>query len=620
MTKNKKDTVANIPRGVPKSGRVWKSVNNRSSSVISTKSLKSSWEKKMKIRQEKKNVKAFAAQLKDTKDKEKEKLRLRREENKKRREENSRKAEIVQVELRKLLRQRLKLKPNKIKVLSAKQSMYAFVNFRSEEDRNEALTTLSGYSWRNHKLRAKKANPMADPYVQKKNLRSEAVPTELELDDEPISTKLKNAVIPLWNIPYSEQIAQKEADMRKLLMKLGYEIEKVNPSFKKLFKSQREKNSGLCCQFLGLKPSPTTEGYRNKCEFTIGYQPTNEKSDNKLPTIGFRLSRYSAGSMAVVEPDECFNIDEKMKIITKTFQNYIRQSDKIPFCAETHVGYWRQLTVRTTKTKDIMAIIVMHPQTMSEEELDEEKKEIVKYFTVGEAKDCGITSLFLQLFTKRISGEEPPLYHLSGEKFIREKLFDLTFHISPEAFFQVNTLGAEILYTSVEEMLDLNANITLLDICCGTGTIGLTLAKKVGKVIGVELNSSAVKDAKQNAEINGIENTDFVCGKAEDTIYGLIKRASSEEIVAIVDPPRAGLNSRVVKVIRSSKFINKVVYVACNAVAAKSNFLEFCRTTSNNYKGDPFYPTKAVCVDMFPHTPHCELVLLLERKLESSCE
>ncbi|CAM1327604.1 TRMT2A (predicted) [Pycnogonum litorale] len=519
-------------------------------------------------------------------------------------------------EVKKLLTRRLKLKPNKIKVLSAKRSQYAFVNFRCEEDRCEAIKLISSFKYKGHELKAKNANPVADPYIQKRKFHGEDLNETKKTkcnddDDVPIDTRLKNAVIPLWNIPYDEQLVQKENDIKKFLSKLGYEIEKVNPGLRSRINSQRKSYNGSCCKFNGVKSSPVINGYRNKCEFTIGYG--SDEGSERSRTIGFRLSSYSAGSMMVCQPDECLNLDSLMKTVVKHFQDYVRASDKAPFCQNTHDGYWRQLTVRTTTKNDVMAVVVMHPQTLTEEELDKEKEKLTEYFFEGPGKTCGLTSLYLQLFSKRKSGEDPPLYYLKGEKFIQEALHDLKFNISPDAFFQVNTPAAEVLYSSIGDLVKLSPDTTLLDVCCGTGTIGLCLSKKVGKVIGVELNESAIGDAKQNARINGIENADFICGKAEDTIYGVIKRAPTDDIVTIVDPPRAGLHSRVIKVIRANRLLKKLVYVSCNPNAAKNNFLELCRTTSNNYKGEPFVPVEATAVDLFPHTPHCELVVLFER-------
>lgn len=122
---------------------------------------------------------------------------------------------------------------------------------------------------------------------------------------------------------------------------------------------------------------------------------------------------------------------------------------------------------------------------------------------------------------------------------------DLEFHISPQAFFQVNTAAAEILYSTIVENLPLNSpNSHVLDICCGTGTIGLCCAKAGAmKVTGIEMNGPAVEDAKENAQLNGVTNTTFICSKAEAVLGNMLRdHDQNSNLVAVVDPPRAGLH------------------------------------------------------------------------------
>lgn len=259
------------------------------------------------------------------------------------------------------------------------------------------------------------------------------------------------------------------------------------------------------------------------------------------------------------------------------------------------------------------------------------------------------------------------------EARIQDYVNNLRFCISPTAFFQVNTLAAEKLYSLAGDWAGLGPNTLLFDVCCGTGTIGLTLAHRVGMVVGIEMNASAVADANRNAEINGIKNCRFVCSKAENVMGSLLKEyltsktddqsdsgindsdvnkeetnASEdsskihhfENVVAIVDPPRVGLHPTVIKALRTHSRLRRLVYISCNPESLVANAIELCTPSAdNNEKGnknnggwrrmssaglarhraksmpasEPFQPVKAMAVDLFPHTPHCELVMLLER-------
>lgn len=520
-------------------------------------------------------------------------------------------------QLKKLLNNKLKLKCHKIKGYGNK-APFAFVTFRCEADRETALTKLKGFKWKGKVLNAKRANPSADPIV-KKQKQMEHQEEGLEVaakkqklaestDDMSVTDRMKQAVSPLWQVPYDQQLKKKEREMRHMMLALGKKLETAVGDCA-WFQDHKAKYNGLCCELLPIRSSPVTEGYRNKCEFSIG------TGSDGLPTVGFRLSRYVDGCVTVAEVDDCDIVPSEMKKVTKVFQQYIRESDKTPFDPKHNTGFWRQLTVRTTRNKDILVIVVMHPQSLSEDELKNIQEDLVKYFSDGPGSHCGVTSLYFQLFAKRESGKELVCNHLFGEKYIYESLMGMKFRISPDAFFQTNTAATEVLYSMVADFAAAESSTAALDVCCGTGTIGLTLAKSVSSVLGIEMVAGAIEDAKYNAEANGLQQVEFACGKAEDVIsrhLGPLSQ-SHNNIVAVVDPPRAGLHNKVIRTLRWCREIKRLVYVSCDPKGATTNFIDLCRLPSNQYNSDPFVPVKAVPVDLFPHTSHCELVIVFER-------
>ncbi|KAJ3036893.1 tRNA methyltransferase 2 [Rhizophlyctis rosea] len=161
------------------------------------------------------------------------------------------------------------------------------------------------------------------------------------------------------------------------------------------------------------------------------------------------------------------------------------------------------------------------------------------------------------------------------------------------------------------------SNVVLLDLCCGTGTIGLSMAGNVKKVVGIEMVQAAVTDAKANAKLNGIENVSFYVGKLEDRIWDVLHDhvRGEEEVVAVLDPPRMGVDKKVVQTIRECPGIHRVIFVACDAEKSLQNFVDLLRPTSNKFKLGPFRLVRAQPVDMFPHTEHTELVLEFEREV-----
>ncbi|NWT01954.1 TRM2A methyltransferase, partial [Mionectes macconnelli] len=513
------------------------------------------------------------------------------------------------------------LSPHKIKLFG--RQTFAFVTFKSEEERDKAVRVLQGAPWKGRGLSVRLAKPKADPMAQKRR-REEKEEEQQEQEearpgqpnrpeppgDEPPSKRIADVVTPLWNVPYEEQLAQKLRDCQQVLQKLTKEIGNNNRALLPWLFLQKQKFNKLCCPVEGVRASPLQTEYRNKCEFLIGIGVNQEDK-----TVGCRLGKYKGGTCAVVEPFDTVHIPAIAKKVVKAFQDFIRSTPYSVYSPETYDGHWKQLTVRTSRSGHVMAIAYFNPQKLSKEELADLKCSLAKYFTEGLGRSSGVTSLYFVEEGQRKSPnlEDLPLEHVAGDKYIYEELLGLKFRISPHAFFQVNTQAAEVLYAAIGDWAQLSPDSTVLDICCGTGTIGISLAKKVKKVIGIELCQEAVQDAKANAQINELNNIEFYCGKAEDVVPSLMNVLAPQNLVTIVDPPRAGLHSKVILAIRRAEHLKKLIYVSCNPRAAMNNFVDLCRAPSNRVKGASFRPVRAMAVDLFPQTRHCELLLCFER-------
>ncbi len=192
---------------------------------------------------------------------------------------------------------------------------------------------------------------------------------------------------------------------------------------------------------------------------------------------------------------------------------------------------------------------------------------------------------------------------LHGDGYITDVLCGKTFIISPQSFYQINPVQTQKLYEKAIELADLDGTQTVLDSYCGVGTIGICLCDKVKKVLAVESNEDAIKDARKNAKLNNITNVDFVCADAKDYIRSL-KDDNVNIDVAIVDPPRSGCSKEFLHCIIDMN-VKKIVYVSCN-VETQSRDLKLLK--SNGYKVMHIQP-----VDMFPHTNHVESIALLTK-------
>ncbi|MCR5299345.1 MAG: 23S rRNA (uracil(1939)-C(5))-methyltransferase RlmD [Erysipelotrichaceae bacterium] len=195
-----------------------------------------------------------------------------------------------------------------------------------------------------------------------------------------------------------------------------------------------------------------------------------------------------------------------------------------------------------------------------------------------------------------LAGGEKLLY---GRDYITDRIGDLTFRISLHSFYQINVRQTEKLYAKVRELADLKGDERILDLYCGIGTIGLSLARYAKSLTGVEIVPEAIENAKQNAKLNGIDNAEFICSDAKDNLSDYLK---GKDLV-IVDPPRKGLSSEVVAALAESG-IDRIIYVSCNP----ATLVRDLTLLSENYSFKKVYP-----FDLFPQTTHIETIVLLQK-------
>ncbi|CEG46341.1 23s rrna (uracil-5-)-methyltransferase [Plasmopara halstedii] len=374
-------------------------------------------------------------------------------------------------------------------------------------------------------------------------------------------------------------------------------------------------HNGLCCPMDSIHASPVTEGYRNKCEFSFGFDKNNK------PCVGFRLGLFREGSVVVSKPDECINVSKDMKAVCAVMQVILETSGVPVYDVHTKTGVWRVLTVRQSiNTEELMVIVQVNPAQKTLEERAAVKELIVKRLT-DEENSFRITSIYVQEYEGLSApSDNDSVEHVFGKTKLEEHLLGMRFSISPNAFFQVNTLGAEKLYTLVKQHANANEHTMLYDVCCGTGTIGICLSQGVGEIVGIETCKPATDDAEVNAELNNVKNVSFVNSKAEMVMKNLLQQKRGENkqqldrVVAIVDPPRAGLHHQVLRALRACAPVERIVYVSCNPTNSLiRDAVTLCGPNTKSIQGQAFKPVYAVPVDMFPHTPHCEMIIVFDR-------
>eukprot|EP00743_Colponemidia_sp_Colp-15_P003613 GILK01003896.1.p1 GENE.GILK01003896.1~~GILK01003896.1.p1 ORF type:complete len:631 (-),score=131.05 GILK01003896.1:2114-3955(-) len=517
------------------------------------------------------------------------------------------------------------LKGRKIRVRPANEKDAADRK-RPREDKVSSSKNADGkQSTRKESNKKQKKEEFSDDLIR--NHKNRQITTDMNLQD---------IVTPLWQMPYEEQLQHKETYIRNTLAKVnralgaggGYPESDSEPRSEVISEFPDWSLGQFCCSLESILPSPehARVGYRNKCEFTIGWDR------NGQITVGFNRGGISSTDSAVESPNGCINIPPTALAICSEVEALVKRSELSPYHKARHDGSWRTVTVRlSNKTKQALVIVQVAPQAVPEEKLSQIKSELVQLLVgsvpegamAGDKQFSGISviSLYMQIHSgiSEVASADAPMLLLSGQPFFTEQILGFSFQISPDAFFQVNSETCEVLYSKVRDWAEVDQDTVVLDICCGTGTIAICVSSGAFKVAGIEMVESAVQDAKHNAELNHVTNCQFYCGKAESVLSQVIDEINRDttkpkkKIVGIVDPPRAGLHPTVLKALRTCKGLNRLVYVSCNPDTMVDNVAHLCRPANKKVKGPPFTPVKAVAVDLFPHTVHCEAVMLLQR-------
>ncbi len=353
-------------------------------------------------------------------------------------------------------------------------------------------------------------------------------------------------------------------------------------------KSQRVED---CIRRIGktaMSPMPICSGtaarYRNKAQYPVA-------SDC---TVGF----YANHSHRIIPSGDCRLQPEIFGKITELFCRFLKEKDISVYSEETGRGLVRHLYIRhAEKTGEIMVAVVINGESLPESEclISSLRREI------GEALKTVVLNINRERTNVILGNKNKTLY---GEGVIYDILCGVRVRINPLSFYQVNRNMAERLYEKAREYAAPEGKI-LLDLYCGAGTIGLSMAKEAKSLIGVEIIPEAVRDAEFNAETNGIRNARFVSADAAKAAEKLKKEGISPDVV-ILDPPRKGCSAELLHTVAEDFSPERIVYVSCDpaTLARDLNILE-----GLGYKLIEYTP-----FDLFPRTAHVETVALLSRQ------
>lgn len=385
------------------------------------------------------------------------------------------------------------------------------------------------------------------------------------------------------NIPYDEQLRMKQKQVYDQLTRIG----KVNlPEFN---------------QILG---SVKTQGYRNKLEFGCSNRRWLTQDEiasgsdfTQMNAVGFHIT----GAFDKILPiEKCWLMDDLQNKIRNAIRDYAYEHDMVFYDIRRQCGLLRDIMVRNSDTGEWMVLIQFHYEKDEDEVI---AKNLLQHIADGFPE---ITSL---LYVNNQKGNDTfndlNIEVFKGNDYIYETMDGLIFKVGAKSFYQTNTKQAYHLYSVVRDFANLTGNELVYDLYTGTGTIANFVSRYAKRVIGIEYVPEAIEDAKINSEINNISNTLFFAGDMKDILTESFISENGTPDIIITDPPRAGMHPDVVQTIIKTA-PKRIVYVSCNP-ATQARDLSLL---------DNLYEVVAVQpVDMFPHTPHVENVVLLNRRV-----
>lgn len=367
-------------------------------------------------------------------------------------------------------------------------------------------------------------------------------------------------------IPYQDQIILKGKEVMRLLDEKKVKYEK----------------------YLGIEGSPQQYGYRNKMEYTFG----DEVKDGEMTLGMHKKGRF----MSIVTVEECQLVDPDFNIILKSVLEFCNEKGYAFYHKKSHLGFLRNLILRKGEhTEEILINLV----TTSQCDLDEEAfVELIQKLSLKN-KLVGVLHTINDKMADFVYCDR--LKTLWGQDYYMERIMGLQFKVSAFSFFQTNVLAIEKLYTEALSLIKDLEGKTVFDLYSGTGTIAQILALRAKKAVGIEIVEEAVASAKENAQLNLIDNCEFIAGD----VFEVLNSLEETPDVIVLDPPRVGIHPKALEKIISYQ-VKQIVYISCNPKTLADNL-----SMMQEYG----YTVKSVkAFDNFPFTKHIECVVKIEKQ------
>ena len=324
--------------------------------------------------------------------------------------------------------------------------------------------------------------------------------------------------------------------------------------------------------------------YRNKLQYPVGI-------DNNQNTV---MGVFSERTHHIVPTKECYIQNQTAQKIADSIYQFLLEHHISGYDEEKGIGIVRHIVIRVgIYSKEVMIILVVKQEQLPKQ------KELVQYLKEKYPEIKTIVKNINSKNTNVILGEKEEI--LWGDGYIYDTLGDYKFKISPKSFYQINPVQTEVLYHIAIEYAKLTRKETVFDLYCGIGTIGIFASSFAKKIYGIEVVEDAIKDAKENAKNNHIDNIEFYVGEVENIFPELVEKQKIEPDVVFLDPPRKGSDEKTLQTLLTIR-PKKIIYISCNPATLARDL----KKIEKQYEIKKVQP-----VDMFPYTKHVECVVAM---------
>lgn len=485
-----------------------------------------------------------------------------------------------------------------------------YVHFQSEDEMKIAQSLLHNQDFLGYTLHAK---VVSNERQKRKGMMIEEdyMPPAKRMRGDPeelLVTKQEReaTMIQVTDRAYAQQLRKKSEDLYSKLQRIGQLLRRHYPKYDRMIAKREMKYGGLICvleKFLGCPPE---KRHAIKCKFSIGI----EEESGRL-VVGFHAGGPNVNKVSAVKHNFPPHVVQAAKVFEDAIQGWERVSD-----ADGVVQYkfWHELVIHTNQTQDLMFMVyVQSPQETAEARMKHLDEELKAFFESEEAKKCQIISIYTKV--THIPVYKPQQLTLSvGSPYIEEVVLDLKFHLVPSMHFWNNIHAAKMVCRGIAELLAPTKKITVLEVGCGFGLIGLYLSKMAGEVLSVD-EDHFVAEAKKHAEINGITGCQYFGGKPDELLPVIATKITCMKACAIVIGTSNHFSTcaKAMKELRKIPQVRRVVLVTEMFYSRFNPIMALSKPTNANNMGYPFFPLRAIPVDTKPTGKGYLLLILMER-------